>query len=150
MYQGRLFDAVEYAKKSQKCAEKAGSEKWVFLSELLEVQARMSGWYNIFFCAQNVDISDELIEKLIRYNYKNHLAYIYVYAYDNKPEIVARAYKSEAQLLYFSKGVALAKEIGNEELVYSAYQKNIMLASTNGMYEISILYSVRTFESHEE
>ena len=63
------------------------------------------------------------------------------------PEIVARAYKSEAQLLYFSKGVALAKEIGNEELVYSAYQKNIMLASTNGMYEISILYSVRTFES---
>lgn len=147
MYQGRLFDAVEYAKKSQKCAEKAGSEKWVFLSELLEVQARMSGWYNIFFCAQNVDISDELIEKLIRYNYKNHLAYIYVYAYDNKPEIVARAYKSEAQLLYFSKGVALAKEIGNEELVYSAYQKNIMLASTNGMYEISILYSVRTFES---
>ena len=147
MYQGRLLDAVEYAKKSQDYAKKAGNEKWLFLSELLEVQARMSGWYNIFFCAQNVDISDELIEKLIQYNYKNHLAYIYVYAYDNKPEIVARAYKSESQLLYFSKGVALAKEIGNEELVCSAYQKNIMLASTNGMYEISILYSVRTFES---
>lgn len=147
MYQGRLLDAVEYAKTSQEYAKKVESEKWIFLSELLEVQARMSGWCNIFFCAQNVDISDELIEKLIRYNYKNHLAYIYVYAYDNKPEIVARAYKSEAQLLYFSKGVALAKEIGNEELVYSAYQKNIMLASMNGMYEVSILYSVRTFES---
>ena len=107
----------------------------------------MSGWYNIFFCAQNIDISDELIEKLIQYNYKNHLAYVYVYAYDNKPEIVAKAYQSEAQLIYFSKGVALAKEIGNQQLVYSAYQKNIMLASANGMYEIALLYSVRTYES---
>lgn len=147
MYQGRLLDSVDYAKKSQEQARKVGDEKSLFLAELLEVQARMSGWCNIFFCAQNVDVSDELIEKLIQYNYKNHLAYIYVYAYDNKPEIVARAYKSEAQLIYFSKGVALAKEIGNEELVYNAYQKNIMLASTNGMYEISMLYTVRTFES---
>ena len=28
-----------------------------------------------------------------------------------------------------------------------AYQKNIMLSSTNGMYEISLLYSVRTYEA---
>ncbi|MCF2642664.1 MAG: tetratricopeptide repeat-containing diguanylate cyclase [Lachnospiraceae bacterium] len=147
MYQGRLFDAVEYAKKSQQYAKKIKDDKRLFLAELLETQARMSGWYNIFFCAQNIDISDELIEKLIQYNYKNHLAYVYVYAYDNKPEIVAKAYQSEAQLIYFSKGVALAKEIGNQQLVYSAYQKNIMLASANGMYEIALLYSVRTYES---
>ena len=60
--------------------------------------------------------------------------------------MVARAYRSEASLLYFSKGVALAKEIGNEQLVYDAYQKNIMLASTNGMNEIAMLYSVRTYQ----
>lgn len=79
-------------------------------------------------------------------NYRNHLAHIYIYAYDNRPEMVARAYRSEASLLYFSKGVALAKEIGNEQLVYDAYQKNIMLASTNGMNEIAMLYSVRTYQ----
>ena len=75
----------------------------------------MSGWCNIFFCAQDIEISDKLIEKLNAYHYKNHLAHIYIYAYDNKPEIVAKAYRSEAFLIYFSKGVALAKEIGNEQ-----------------------------------
>ena len=42
--------------------------------------------------------------------------------------------------------MALAKEIGNEQLVTDAYQKNIMLASTNGMNEIAMLYSVRTYQ----
>ena len=54
---------------------------------------------------------------------KSHLAHIYIYAYDNKPEIVAKAYRSEAFLIYFSKGVALAKEIGNEQLISIAYRK---------------------------
>lgn len=97
----------------------------------------MSGWCNIFFCAQDIEISDKLIEKLNAYHYKNHLAHIYIYAYDNKPEIVAKAYRSEAFLIYFSKGVALAKEIGNEQLISIAYRKNIMIASTNGEYEVS-------------
>ena len=147
MYQGKLNEAIHTARTIRQSAMADEREDWQFMSELLEVQARMSGWCNIFFCAQNVEISDRLIEKLIKYNYKNHLAYIYIYAYDNKPEMVAKAYKSEEQLIYFSKGISLAKEIGNEQLIYSAYQKNIMLASTNGMHEISTLYSVRTFEA---
>lgn len=107
----------------------------------------MAGWNNIFFCAQNVEVSDAMIEKLMKYDYRNHLAYIYVYTYDNKPEIVAKAYYSESQLIYCSKGIRLATEIGNTQLIYNAYQKNIMLASTNGMYPIALLYSVRTFEA---
>lgn len=147
MYQGKLTEAVHTARISRQSAIAAGMEEWQFLSELLEVQARMSGWCNIFFCARDVEISDQLIEKMLRYDYKNHLAYIYIYAYDNKPEMVAKAYESEEQLIYFSKGISIAKQIGNEQLIYSAYQKNIMLASTNGMHELSNLYSVRTFEA---
>lgn len=71
----------------------------------------MSGWYNIFFCIQDIPIHEGLIEKLMQNNYRNHLAHIYIYAYDNRPEMVARAYRSEASLLYFSKGVALAKRL---------------------------------------
>lgn len=146
MYQGKLKESIESARIAQKFARQSGQKKQLFQAELIEVQAKMSGWNNIFFCAQNVEISDQMIEKLLQYNYRDHLAYIYIYAYDNKPEIVAKAYRSEAQLIYFSKGIKLAKEIGNEQLIYNAYQKNIMLASTNGMHEIAMLYSVRTFE----
>lgn len=146
MYQGKLERAMEYAKKAKEIASAMGNAKSEFKAELLTVQAQMSGWYNIFFCVQDIPIDASLIEKMIRYNYKNHLAYVYIYAYDNRPEMIARAYRSEAALVYFSKGVALAKEIGNGHLVYNAYQKNIMMASTNGMNEIAMLYLIRSYQ----
>lgn len=150
MYQSKLREAMENANKARNIAMKSGRERAQFEAELVEVQAKMAGWNDIFFCAQNVEIKDEMMEKLIKYNYRNHLAYVYIYAYDNKPEIMARAYYSESQLIYFSKGIRIAKEIGNEQLIYNAYQKNIMLASTNGMHAISLLYTVRTFEDMKE
>ncbi len=146
MYQGKLDRAQKLADKAYMRAVESGDERQVFRAELLKVMAQMSGWYNIFFCVQDIPIEPELIEKLMRYDYKNHLAHIYIYAYDNQPNVVAKAYRSESALFYFSKGVALAKKIGNAQLVYDAYQKNIMLASTNGMNEIALLYSVRTYE----
>lgn len=146
MYQGKLAKGVEYAKKAQQIAKNAKAERLEFEAELLAVQNQMSGWYNIFFCAQDVPIQEDLIEKLKQYGYWNNLAHIYVYAYDNQPEVVARAYHSEESLVHFSMGTALAKEIGNEQLVYDAYQKNIMIAATSGMNEIAILYSVRTYQ----
>lgn len=146
MYQGKLEKAEKYANLSYGRAMESEDAKQVFRAALLKVMAKMSGWYNIFFCVQDIPIEAELIEKLMQYGYWNHLAHIYIYAYDNHPKVVAKAYRSEAALFYFSKGVDLAKKIGNEQLVYDAYQKNIMLASTNGMNEIALLYSVRTYE----
>ena len=141
---------IAIAQKAKECGEALGDDFLVFRAELLKAQNQMSGWCNIFFCAQDIEISDKLIEKLNAYHYKNHLAHIYIYAYDNKPEIVAKAYRSEAFLIYFSKGVALAKEIGNEQLISIAYRKNIMIASTNGEYEVSLLYSIRTYEAMKD
>ena len=60
---------------------------------------------------------------------------------------VKKANQSEELLIYFSRGIRIAKKLGNEYLINMAYQKNIMLSSTNGMYEISLLYSVRTYEA---
>ena len=146
MYQGKLDRAGKYADRAYERAVESEDARQVFLAQLLKAMAQMSGWYNIFFCVQDIPIEPELIEKLMQYNYQNHLAHIYVYAYDNQPNVVAKAYRSEAALFNFGKGVALAKKIGNAQLVYDAYQKNIMLASTNGMNEIALLYSVRTYE----
>lgn len=147
MYLGKLQEAMDALNAARIHAEHLNNPFWLFRIELLNAQIQMSGWCNIFFCAQDIKISDTLIEQLNQYNYRNHLAHIYIYAYDNKPEIVAQAYRSEEFLLYFSKGVAIAKEIGNEQLIATAYRKNIMIASTNGMYEVSLLYSIRTYEA---
>lgn len=150
MYLGRLPQAFELARKGKELAVKAQNSDWLFHAKLLEIQIQMSGWCNIFFCAQDLNVDEILLEELEAHHYENHLAHIYIYANDNKPEVVAKAYESEELLHYFSKGVAIAKKIGNEQLISNAYQKNIMIASTNGMYEISILYSVRTYEALKE
>ena len=146
MYQGKLEQAYRYAEVAKAEAESIGQREYVFKAEVLLMRIKMSGWHNIFFCVKDVEIESSIIEKLMQYNYRNHLAHVYVYAFDNRPEIVAKAYRSEAALIHFSKGVKLAKEIDNEMLVCIAYQKNAMIASTNGMNEIALLYSIRTLQ----
>lgn len=146
MYLGKLKEAMRCADKARKYAEGTEAPYLQFQVELLKAQVQMSGWCNIFFCAQDIEISDSLLEQLHTYHYRNHLAYVYIYAYDNKPEIVAQAYRSEARLIYFSKGISIAKEIGNEQLINTAYTKNTMIASTNGIYDVSLLYSIRKYE----
>ena len=104
----------------------------------------------IFFCVQDIPVSDEIIEKLIKHGYRNHLAHIYIYAYDNSRDVVKQSFYDESVLKHFTKGLELAKKIENEQLVYDAYQKTIMLASTNGLNEIAFLYVIRTYEFMKE
>lgn len=150
MYLGKLDDARMTAQQAYQEAVYLKDEKKKFVTEVLIVQIKMSGWYNIFFCVTDVEIEDTLIEKLHKYGYRNHLAYIYIYAYDNKPEMVAKANKSEALLVQFSKGIEIAKAIGNTYLIGAAFRKNTMIASTNGMNNIAMLYIVRACEYVED
>ena len=146
MYQGKLEMAERYAEVARLEAQRIGQAEYIFKAEVLKLSIQMSGWHNIFFCVKDVGLDDAIIEKMLYYGYRNHLAHVYIYAFDNTPEIVAKAYESEENLVYFSKGIQLAKEIGNDALVCTAYQKNAMIASTNGMNEIALLYSIRTFQ----
>ena len=107
MYQGKLEEAFAETKKAKQEAEILGDDYLMFKADLLRVQNQMSGWYDIFFMVKDIAIEDSLLEQLIRYDYRNHLAHVYIYAYDNRPEVVARAYRSEAAVVYFGKGIAL-------------------------------------------
>lgn len=146
MYQGKLGKGCLHAKNAQKAAEKAGDTELELEAKLLEVQTQMSGWYNLFFCLCDIKISQELLEKLKEKGYDNFLAHIYVYAYDNDPEIVAKSCRQEAELMYFKQGVELAQKIGNEHLVYNAHQKNIMIADTFGFYQVAVFYLLQSYQ----
>ena len=146
MYQGKLEKAEKYAGIARAKAEIGGDPKLVFRAELLGVMSRMSGWNNIFFCVKDIPVEDDLIRKLQEYHYKNHLAHIYIYAYDNNSGALEEAYRTKKALSFYGKGMELAKEIGNEQLEEEACQKNIMMASTNGMNEIAMMYSVHSFQ----
>ena len=146
MYNGNLNTAKECADTCVELAEKNLSEKYRFKAGLLEVMVRMSGWHNIFFCKTNTDISPEFIKKAAEYGYENHLAYTYIFAYDNDVKLLAEGKEIGENLLYFKKGIELAEKLGNEHLLLTAYRKNIMLSSSHGLFEVTNYYYNKSME----
>lgn len=145
MYLDKLDDAMELAEDTCQRSLDLDDEELLFISQLLKIRIKMAGWNNLFFMIKDIDIPDETIEGLKKYKFYNYLAYVYVYAYDNDPKLVKKAYDERTELTNFKKGIAIAEWIGNDQLVYHAYQKNVMLASTNGMNNIALFYAVHTY-----
>ena len=79
MYQGKLKEAMHYAEKARRYAKGEDASYLQFQVDLLQTQIQMSGWCNIFFCAQDIEIGDSLLERLHMYNYRNHLFLLLLY-----------------------------------------------------------------------
>lgn len=140
MYNGKLDEADKYAGKCLEIAVEQQSDYDIFIAKLLSVMVKMSGWHNIFFCANDIPVDEEVLQKAQEYHFWNHLAHIYVYAYDNQPALFADEMRLEERLVYFNKGIAIMKELGNEYFMMEAYRNNIMIASTNGFFKTAKYY----------
>ena len=156
MYNGKLEEAAQYADKSIKIANIQGIEYDVFLAKMMQVMIKMSGWHNIFFCANDLVIDTDIIILAYKYNFMNHLAHIYVYAYDNDSSLFSDVTRLDERLLHFNKGIEIMKEIGNDYFMMEAYRNNIMIASTNGFFKTANYYydkcheMIRGKNVHEE
>lgn len=140
MYNGKLDEADQYAGKCLEIAVRQQSDYDIFIAELLGVMVKMSGWHNIFFCANDIPVDEEILRKAEKYRFWNHLAHIYVYAYDNQPMLFADETQLEHTLVYFNKGIEIMKKLGNEYFMMEAYRNNIMIASTNGFFKTAKYY----------
>lgn len=143
MYNGNLKTAKECADICMSLAENGLSGYRKFKAMLLSVMIRMSGWHNIFFCATDIEVEPEFLELTVQYGYENHRAYTYIFAYDNDVELLS---ESDDNLPHFQKGIELAKKIGNEQLLVTAYRKNVMLSSLFGMFQVTNYYYYKTME----
>ena len=156
MYNGKLGEADKYAGKCLEIAVQQQSDYDIFIAKLLSVMVKMSGWHNIFFCTNDIPVDEEILRKAEEYHFWNHLAHIYVYAYDNQPVLFADETRLEDKLVYFNKGIDIMKQLGNEYFMMEAYQNNIMIASTNGFFRTAKYYYdkchelVRSRDEYEE
>lgn len=146
MYSGNLNIAKEYADACIDLAGKELGEYHRFMANLLEVMVRMSGWHNIFFCVADIDVSQEFLEQAKKYGFENHLAYTYIFAYDNDVRLLGESQGNEEKLVYFQKGVEIAKRLCNENLLLIAYRKNIMLSSLFGLFQVTDHYYHKSME----
>lgn len=149
MYRGKIDDALESAKKCREISKKLGDEFTEFKAEMLYVIAEMSGWHQVFFFLSDMSVTDELIEKAENYGFYNHLAHIYIYAYDNDFENYKKikgVEDVEERLVTFSEGIDLAKNIGNTDLVIQGYAKNTMLTSTQGRFDLANIFNMMALD----
>lgn len=107
----------------------------LFKANLLYVMAQFGGWKDLFLCDFRIPVPVELLEAAEHYGFRNHLAYLYAMGFENDIESVTAIATGQENSYYFAKGIALARELGNNDFLMSAYMKNIIIYSDAGFHE---------------
>lgn len=140
MLLGLKEEAQKAAMECYEIAKEQENEFAMFRAELTHFVAGSLGWKKKVFFDRGTEVSDALLKSANKYGYYNQLAHIYVFAFDNKGEQFKDITKLEENLKWFYKGINLAKKLGNESLLVDGYKKNVMIACTNGLFDISNYY----------
>ncbi|MDE6314221.1 MAG: GGDEF domain-containing protein [Lachnospiraceae bacterium] len=140
VYNMKLHMARGCADICYRLAKGNGTEFLMFKAMMLKHMASMSGWHNILFCANDIDVEPEILELAEKYQYQNHLAHTYIYAFDNEIDWSRDINEVTESMKNFAKGMGIAEQIGNRYLMSVGYRKNIMLSSINGAFDITTYY----------
>lgn len=124
----------------EKIALENEDEKMLFKLELMKNMLEYSGWKNLWICDKEVPVSDDFINNCFKYGYLNHLAHIYAYSFNSNFDLFRSMENMEEKLSDFNKGIAIGKKIKNGKFLVDAYRKNVMLASSNGYFDICIYF----------
>ena len=143
IYSGKSEFAQKNAEICKNIALEINDEDYIFRADMLMHMVKMSGCHNIYFLPKDIHIPESFIKRVEEKGYYNHLAYIYIYAYDNDFDLfigVRTAEEFEKKLVKYKEGIALAEKLGNYCLIQKAYSKVIMMTSANGIFNITQHY----------
>ncbi len=156
-YNGNDKVATESAKICIAIAKAQDNEFHTFRAEILHLMTRMSGFHNILISFKDIPVNDHLIEMCKKYGYRNHLAHIYVYCFENDMEKYQNVRVIEEIMPHFNMGIEIGEMLGNDQFLTEAYRKSIMLASYSGnraivtyFYEKDIVIARRSGNRFEE
>lgn len=116
-------------------AEQQKDDFSVFRAKLIYCMAQFGGWKDLFLCDFRIPVSYELVEQCKKYKFFNHLAYLYTMGFENDKETIQSIAEGKENSIYFTKGIQLAKSLGNTDFLMLAYMKNIILYSDAGFHE---------------
>lgn len=112
-------------------------ERKIDLLQIISHIADYSNWKGAWFFKDISANEMSIIDKCEKYNYKNILAHIYIYAFDNNSALYYKVDGLDKRLKFFYKGIQIAEEMGNESLLLDAYHKALLIASSNGYIDVS-------------
>ena len=124
-------------KYAQDCAEfaaKTGDEYLIFKTELLKCMVEFRSWTNIYLWSVEFKPETNFLETAEKYQYYNHLAYIYLFCFGNDRSY----YDDDPEFCeshdHYKKGMHFADLLGNEAVKLRAYKKNVVFSSSFGYY----------------
>lgn len=147
-FQGEL--AKRYINKCLDTCDKLDDPFLTFRAELVDHMIDYQGWRNVWILTNEHVPSSKLVKAAAHYEYYNHLAHMYVCGFDHDRENFSSVEKVKTSLPNFRRGVHIAQQIGNDRFVIEAYKINIMMASTNGYYDVSDYYHQKCLEVLEK
>ena len=130
-----------YVENCKQIARKRGDKLAEYKPELLRVLSNYNYWRDVFEKMSSFRISDEFLKQTEAFGFKNMLAHCYVHCFENDLETVKGIVEGRIEPVHFNKGIQIATEIENNDLLIEAYTKNIVLFSNFGCYDyIDSLY----------
>ena len=126
---------TSYVDQCKNIARAWGDELAEFKPQILQLMADCNYWRDIYIDYYGKYVNEDMVEKAERFGFKNILSYIYIYCFTSDQETLQRVANHQEELFYFSRGIELATEIENYELLISAYTKNIVVFSRIGCYD---------------
>ncbi len=146
MYSYQPDVADEYAKKCAAVCEGLKAPFLSFKTKLLQHMISFQGWRNIWILVADKKVADSFINEAEQYGYHNYVAHIYIYSFDNDKSKYTDVNQVETVLEKFNKGIEIATRLGNDQLIIEAYKKNVMIASTNGYYDVANYFYGKCYE----
>ncbi len=125
---------IEYCNQCVKYAEIMEDDVLITKAEILKLASYLGMCNDIFEYDFNYKVSMEMVEKLKTHGFKNFLAYLYVFGFENEPEVMKEIANGRREPYYFTLGVQMGKGIENDNLLMNAYMKNIILYSRFGYH----------------
>ncbi len=148
VYGGQPNLAKKNSEKCMKIAKKSGSDKYIFMSQLLKYICKLDGWTNSYRWDRTIEGEElsEFVNKAMDYQMYNHLAHVLFFGCCNSKEnFVDDAQNCEEQES-FKKAMSIAKMLKNDRLIIAAWMKNVFLAQGYGCFTYVDYYYKKCLE----
>ena len=136
IYGGQPNLAKKNSEKCMKIAQKSGSDKYIFLAQMLKYIWRLDGWTNSYRWDRTIDGEQltEFINKAMEYKMYDHLAHVLFFGCCNSRENFMDDAQNCEEQESFKKAMSIAKMLKNDRLIISAWMKNVFLAQGYGCF----------------
>ena len=124
-----------YIDTCKRIARAYGDELAEYKPQILQLLSDCNYWRDIYIDSYGRYVKDDFIEKAERFGFKNVLVYVYLFCFTTSDDVLYRVAAHEETLPYFDKGVELATEIENYEVLISGYTKSTVIFSRIGCHE---------------